>query len=512
MIADLLLYNLTSLAETGSAAAPELIAIRQDRIVYAGSKDAWDDWHGSRTRVIDCQGGLVLPGFNDAHCHPIAFAVTQRYLDCAARSIRCIGDIQASLRQHAEAAPPQRWLRGANLDASQLGEQRLPNRWELDEAVPHLPVILVTRSGQQCVLNSMALAHCGISELSRAAEGESFERSPINGKLNGLVSGNSARIARAIPPLADDEIEAGLRQANQTYLAHGITSLQDTSWTNAHTHWQSLRTIKQHGLLAPRLTMLAGYDALAEFVEHGLSTGSGDANLRLGAMKIALDESSGSALPPQDELNQAALRAHRAGFQLAFHVPDVAWLQSSLRALRHLHNMVPLGPRRPRFEHCPVCPPALWVELAQSGAVIVSQPNLLFQTGPDYLRHLSDEQLKWVFPYRSALQHGVPLSFSSDSPLTPCRPLQAIQTTVTRRVAGGSTLVKEEQLTLAEAFAAYTSGGAYAAGDEMEKGLLAVGQLADLAVLNIPGTAAPERLFEAEVMLTLIDGQVAWER
>ncbi|MCX7170018.1 MAG: amidohydrolase family protein, partial [Proteobacteria bacterium] len=279
----------------------------------------------------------------------------------------------------------------------------------------------------------------------------------------------------------------------------------------ALSHWQSWRAIKQRSLLTPRLTLMAGFDSLTQFAESGLKTGSGGAHLRLGAMKIALDESSGTVHPPQDDLDQAALRAHLAGFQLAFHVPDIPLLQASLRALAFVRSVAPMECNRPRFEHCPVCPTSLLPELAQSGAIAVSQPNLLFQTGPEYLEQVSTEQLNWIFPYRSFLNHGIRLAFSSDSPLTPCDPLQAIRTAVTRRVAGGQLLAVEERLTLSEALEMYSSAGAYASGEELDKGRLSVGQLADLIVLNsVPGFD-PEELTRAEVIMTLIDGKVVWE-
>jgi predicted amidohydrolase YtcJ len=512
MAADLMLRNMAGQRLDGHAKAIELIAIQGNRITYAGTIDALDELSGPNTRVIDCQGGMVLPGFNDAHCHPVAFAMTQRYLDCSARQVGCISDIQALLRKQAGKTGKERWLRGAQLDATAIVEQRLPNRWELDQAVSHLPVILVERSGQHCVLNSRALARCGIDDSTPDSDAEILERDPASGKPNGVVSGNSERIARTIPPLADDEIEAGMRYANNEYLSHGITSLQDTTWSNSPAHWQTLQAFKQRDLLAPRLTLLAGYDFLAQFVEEGLTTGSGDADLKLGGMKIALDESSGLIHPPQDDLDHAALQAHLAGFQLAFHVPDITLLQSSLRALAYVRALALKACRRPRFEHCPVCPTGLLPDLAQSGAIVVSQPNLLFQTGPEYLEQVSTEQMQWVFPYRSFLNHGIRLAFSSDSPLTPCDPLQAIQTAITRKVAGGKTLAAEEWLTLAEALEMYSAAGAYASGDEQEKGRLSVGQLADLIVLKTRGTTLPEELAEAEVIMTLINGKVHWTK
>jgi len=510
MTADLILRHMADQRLGRHAEPKELIAVRGNRIAYVGTIDALGELSGPNTRVIDCQGGMVLPGFNDAHCHPFAFALSHIYLDCS--KARCIGDILAILRGPAGATNRQKWLRAAQVDVSSLAEKRLPYCGELDQVVADRPLLLVERSGQHCALNTRALALSGIDENTADAENESIGREPASRKPNGIVSGNSERIARAIPPPTDEEIQVGMRQANQVYLSLGITSLQDTSWSNAYRHWRAWQDFKQRGLLAPRLTMLAGYEALAEFADSGLRTGSGNLHLRLGAMKIALDESSGMTSPTQEDLDQAALRIHLAGFQLSFHVPDVELLQMSLKALAFVREMAFTPCTRPRFEHCPVCPPGLLPALAESGAIVVSQPNLLHQTGPVYLRQISPEQFKWVYPYRSFLAHDIPLAFSSDAPLTSCDPFQAIQTALTRTVSGGEKLAIQEQLAPFEAIDAYTVAGAYAAGEEQEKGRLTAGHLADLIVVNTHGESLPEHFGSAEVVMTLIDGKVVWEK
>lgn len=506
MIADLILHNLKLIGGgVTSAAEVDAIAVRGNRIVFLGPEKALGNLRGSNTRMLDCHGGIVLPGFNDAHCHPIAFAVTQRYADCAAPHVRRIDDIQSILRNKAAESDGDRWIRGSNLNIDVLAEKRLPTRWELDAAVPHLPVVLIDRAGQFCILNTPALRRCGI--------GEDTQDAATAKSSSGVIYGSNDQVARAIPPLSHAEIELGLRAADREFLSHGITSIQDTSWSNGYRHWQAMQQFKERQLLTSRITMHAGIDALDELIPHGLKTGAGDESLRLGAIKLALDESTGSDNPPQADLDLLALNAHLAGFQLAFHVPNINLLRKSLHALRFVANSTGQRCLRPRFEHCPVCPPSLLPELAHSGAIVVSQPNLLHQTGPAYLSEVAEEQLQWIFPYRSYVNSGINLAFSSDSPLTPCDPLHAIKTAVTRKVRGDATLSKHEKVGLAQALDMYTRAGAYCSNEETLKGSLAPGQLADLIVLDVnKGESLEESLFNASVLMTLIDGRVVWAR
>jgi len=490
----LILVNLAALPATAATPAPDLIAITGNRISYAGPRDALGDLAAPHTRLLDCQGGLVIPGFNDAHCHPVAHAATLRHVDCSPARVASIAAVQAALREYSGTG---QWVRAGGCDGAALAEGRLPTRRDLDDAVSDRPVILVEHSGQCCVLNTMAITTCGLTD----AVGS-----------DGIVPGNDERLTRALPPLTAEELEAGLRQASRLYLEQGITSLHDTSWSNGHRHWLALRHFKQNGILAPRVTMLAGIGALEEFTGRGLKTGAGDAHLRLGAMKIALDESTASPHPPQEDWDTAALRAHLAGFQLSFHVPDLTLLQRALRSLAMVRELSLTECVRPRFEHCPVCPPALLPDIAEAGAVLVMQPNLLFTTGPRYLRHLDQDQLSWISPIRSILAAGIGVAFGSDAPLTPSAPFPAMATAVTRRVDGGASLAAAEGIAVETALRCYSSAGAFCSQEEHLKGGIAAGMLADLAILDRNPLALPsDQLGASRVMITLLDGRVAWQ-
>lgn len=503
MSADLILKNLHAVTFTKQSGPVELIAIEGNKITYAGTADARGQLKGPDTRELDCCGGLVLPGFNDAHCHVLASAVTRLYADCS--RARSIADIQAILREKARDIKRGQWLRVANCDFSKIAEGRFPNSQDLDAGVADLPVLLLERSGQHCVLNSRALKLCGVTkDTSKPASSTNLS--------DGVISGNNKLVASLIPQLTEQEIEAGLRQANKEYLSMGITSLQDTSWSNGYQHWLAMKNLKDRGELTPRLTLLPGVDSLEEFEAQGLKTGYGDDHMRLGAIKIALDESTDNPFPPQEDLNDIALKAHLAGFQLAFHVADAYLLQASLQALDFIREHAHSTCARPRFEHCPLCPPALLSKIARCGATVISQPNLFHENGPRYFEQLSSEELTSVYPLKSFVDRGIPVAFSSDSPLTSADPFLAILTSVTRKVSGGATLSPQEGVSFMEALKGYTYWGAYASCDEQTKGSIAVGMLADMVVLNRdPLMMGHEAITGTKSIATLIDGKVVWE-
>lgn len=511
--ADLILSNARVITLNDDQPEAELVAIKGNKILGVGDNNSLWLFQGARTRLIDCEGRAVVPGFNDAHCHPLSFAATLLYVDCSPAAAKNMADIQALIRRKAEKIPKGKWVRAAQYDEFYLAGRRPPNRWELDEASPNHPVILVHRSGNKCVLNSLALSLLNIARDTPDPQGGYINREKDTGEPDGLIAGRNEQVEKGVPPLDEEEIEQGVRLAVQEFLSHGITSLQDTGWTNDLPHWKTLQSYKEREILPLRVSMLAGSDALDELQDSGFFMSSGNNQLRLGGVKIALDESTGCPHPSQEELNRHALRAHKAGFQLALHVNDVHTLQTALTSLNFVLRQIPRPDHRHRLEHCAVCPPGLLRWLKTTGAIVVTQPPFLYYLGENYVKTVPPDKFHWFYPLRSFHRQGIKVAASSDSPMVPCNPLAGICAAVARKAKTGQALAPQEGLSPLEALRMYTIQAAYASFEETAKGTISPGKLADLAVLNAdPTQVTPEEIKEIKVMLTIIDGKIEWER
>ncbi|OIN96735.1 MAG: hypothetical protein AUJ48_01095 [Deltaproteobacteria bacterium CG1_02_45_11] len=403
-------------------------------------------------------------------------------------------------------------MRAANYDEFELAEKRPPSRWELDQAAPYNPVILVHRTGQHCVLNSLALQQTNITSQTPDPPGGTIPRDSETGEPTGLIFGPNDMLVKAIPRIDKEEFRQGLNLADQKYLSLGITSLQDTGWDNGLDHWQRLQALIEQGDLTPRYSMFTGTGALEDFRRLGLSTGSGNNRLRLGGAKIALDETTVCFHPPQEDINQLAFKAVQAGFQLAFHVSDVHMLKAALTAIKFVAREMPRPDSRPRLEHCSVCPPDLLPGLKASRAIVACQPSFLYYLGPRYLDEVSPAQLQWIFPFGSYCQSGIKMAFGSDSPFMPCNPLTGIYAAVTRKVISGPALALTEKISLLDAIKMYTLGGAYASFEEGLKGSITPGKLADLIVLSDDiFQVAFEDIKDLKVERTIIGGRTVWK-
>ena len=512
-VADLILKNAKVITMDARQPSAELVAISGEKILLVASNDEMESVAGANTRIIDCQGKTVAPGFNDAHCHIISFIRKLLSIDLSPLAVSSIADIKEAIRRQAQNTPPGRWLSGTGYNEFYLAEKRCPTRWDIDEVAPDHPVVLSHRSLHACVLNSMALSMAGITTETPEPPGGFIDRDFNTGEPNGILLEMLGYIReKVIPPLSEDELTEGIILANRHYLSYGITSLQDATVSNNYSRWQNLQRFKETGKLQSRIYMMLGAQARSEFQEAGLASGSGDSNLRLGSMKIMPNETAGQLQPSQPELNRLALGAHRAGFQLAFHAIEQRTVAAAISALEYVDSRSPLAGRRHRIEHCSECPPHLLERLKKLPVVIVTQPPFIYYSGERYLATVAASRLPWLCRIKSLLDGGLVVAGSSDSPVVPDNPLVGIYAAVTREAQTGQRLLPQEGISVNRAMAMYTTNAAGASFEEGVKGSIVPGKLADMVVLSDdPTRVPPEQIKDIKVEMTIIGGEVVWE-
>ena len=511
--ADIILKNANVITMDPRQPTAELVATKGDCILLVANKEELESVTGAGTKIIDCRGKTVVPGFNDAHCHFFSFLRKLLSIDLSPSSVSSISDIKVAIRHRAQSTPLGKWLTGTGYNEFYLAEERHPTRWDIDEVAPHHPVVLAHHALHACVLNSLALSLAGITRETPEPPGGLIDRDPNTGEPSGLLYEMLGYIREEVmPPLSEEELVNGTTLANQHYLSQGITSLQEATVVNELSRWQTLQGLKDNGKLKSRVSMMFGIEALSQFQEVGLTLGSGDSQLRLGGVKIIVGETTGQPYPPQPELNQQVFSAHQAGFQLAIHATKPSTVEAAIIALECAYSQLPQTGRRHRIEHCSACPPRLLKRLSRLKATIVTQPPFVYYSGERYLATVPANQLPWLHRFKSFLNSGLIVAGSSDSPVVPDNPLVGIYAAVTRQTESGQYLLPQESISVEQALAMYTINGAYASFEESMKGSITQGKLADVIVLSDdPSKSPPEQIKDAKVEMTIIDGKVVWE-
>ena len=509
---DLVLANANVLTLHAPRPRAWLVAVRDGRVVALGEREDLTALRGRGTRVVDCGGATLLPGFEDAHMHLLALASRLAAVDCGPEEAPTIEALVERVAAAAARTPQGEWVRAAGYDEVLLAEGRHPTRHDLDRATPHHPVRLDHRTGHACVLNSLALRLLGVTAATPdPAQGviqrdEAGEPTGVLLELSDWVSGRMAPWRRG------GETEARVAAARRLLAQRGVTAIQDATVTNHVTRWRLLRRLRQEGRLRQRVTLMPGAQHLDAFLQEGLAAGGGDEGVRLGPAKVVLTLTTGAPHPPEAELERLVWDAHRSGFQVAVHAVEEEAVALALGVVRRVQRGMPRPDARHRIEHAAECPPRLQQRVRAEGVCVVTQPGFLEVAGERYLVATEPRLQPHLYPVRSLLLEGVAVAAGSDAPAGPPDPLRGVAAAVTRRTRGGRTVAPAEAVPPLTALALHTAWPAYVVRAEGERGTIAPGKAADLALLDTdPLACEPEALAQARVLLTLVGGQAVWE-
>src|SRR6478752_940825 len=202
----------------------EAVAVRGERIVAVGSAAEVGPLIGSSTRVIDLRGRLLVPGFQDAHVHPIFAGID--LIECDVRDARGRDAVIDTIRAYAEAHPDLPWVIGSGWSMADF-ERGVPRREDLDAAVPDRPAFLPNRDGHSSWVNTQALELAGIDRDTPDPSGGRIERDPDGTPTGALHETAAELVERLLPETTDAEMDDGLRWSQAYLHSLGITAWQD---------------------------------------------------------------------------------------------------------------------------------------------------------------------------------------------------------------------------------------------------------------------------------------------
>ena len=504
---DLVLHNATVYTLDPARPTATALGVRAGRVVFVGDESDAARLSGPDTRRYDCHGGVLLPGFHDAHLHLLGMAARLLSLDCTPASVRSLGELKERLGEAARQAPPGVWLRGWGYDETALAERRHPTRYDLDAVAPHNPVRLTHRSGHAVVLNSLALAAVGIHRETPDPPGGAIDRDE-HGEPTGLLLEMGAYLADRVPLLAPDDLESSVRESNAWLLSRGVTAVQDASPDNDLSRLRLLTRMIDNGHLLPRLTFMPGIRNLDEFQEWRAE----ECGPRLGHAKIMLTASTGALSPTPEELEVLVREAVGRGYPVAVHCVEADGVRAAADVLGRVRP--PEGSGAPhRIEHASELPPVALEAVRSSGAMVVTNPGFIHFGGERYLRTVPAEEQPWLYRIGALHRSGVPLAFGSDAPVEMPEPLAELAAAVTRSsIEGGLLGSASEAVSAHEVVRIAIRGGAHAAGAGAWLGALRPGTAADLVLLDgDPFRREPAEWPRLRVLATIVGGRVAWE-
>lgn len=511
--ADLILLNAHIITLNPNAPGATAMAMTGPTIERVGAREDMQDLRGHRTKVIDCQGGVIVPGFNDAHCHPLAVAANELGVDCSPAHVRSIADIQERLATRAKQVAKGTWIKCNGYNEFYLAEQRHPTRQDLDSAAPDHPVKLTHRSGHACVLNSLAMLILDVHGTMTEPPGAIIDRDLESGEPNGLLIEMNDWVDDRIPPYAAEDLDFGMQLANEVFVSQGVTSVQDAGWNRSVHRCQLYTRLQEARRFLPHVSVMFGLDEMQTWLDRGLSSGSKFSDrVRLGGVKFLISSAKGEVIPEQEDLNNRVCQAFNSGYQVCLHAVERNEISAAVFAVEYALAHVDRLHHRHRIEHCAVCPPTLAKRIKDRELLVVTQPSFVYYSGERYFATVPREDLNWLYPIGQLMRSKIMVAAGSDTPVVPPNPLVSICATVTRKSETGQALLPDQAMPFKAALEMHTTAGAYASFEEHTKGRLVPGMQADAVLLDKdPAKIPPDEIKDIKVLKTIIGGRIAWE-
>jgi predicted amidohydrolase YtcJ len=515
----------------------EAVAIRGDKIVAVGSDKDIRAFRGSSTRVIDAEGKLVLPGFEDSHIHFMdgSLGLVQVDLNGAVT----VAEIQKRVREYAASHPNEPWITGMGWTYPTFRPSGLPDKKILDEVVPDRPVYLVAFDGHSSWANSKALALAGVTKGTPDPPNGKIVRD-ANGEATGALKESAGDlVAKLMPKPSREErlaaLRKGIHEANKFGLTRVHSAGQDFEYLDLYDELRrkgdlTLRFYVAYFLNPPELRSedLKQIEAARKTYHDDWISG--------GVVKTMLDgvvEAHTAAMlaPYSDDPSQtgklfwqpakykaAVAELDKRGLQIFTHAIGDKAVRTALDAYEEAARANHTRDARPRIEHIETIAKEDIPRFGELGVIASFQP---LHSYPDddtldiWARNVGKERAQRAWSFHSIEASGGRLAFGSDWPVVTMNPWKGIQTGVTRKTSEGRPeggFVPKEAVSVEDAIRAYTLGAAFAARREKEEGSLEPGKLADLIVTDQDLFSIPtSSIDKTQVLLTIVGGNVVYE-
>jgi predicted amidohydrolase YtcJ len=520
------------------------VAVRGGRIVAVGHEQDVRPLIGGNTEVVDLEGRLLLPGFQDAHVHTV-FGGTN-LTRCDLRPLRTAEQYVQAVADYAAAHPDVEWITGGGwrLEAFPGGR---PTRQLLDAigSVGDRPVALPNRDAHGLWVNGRALKIAGITRDTPDPADGRIERDPDGAPTGMLQEGAAALVERHIPADSAEDFYRGLL-AGQAYLhSFGITGWQDAAVGSAFgpgdVYGAYLRADAE-GTLTARVRAAQWWDRAGGLEQvdgfqrrRAEAVGNGE-RFRAGTVKIMLDGvaenhtaamlepyldgcgcSSGNAgldFVDPEKLGGYVTELDAAGFQVHFHALGDRAVRNALDAIEEARSRNGDRGNRHHLAHLQVVHPDDIARFRALGATANMQPLWAChepQMDELTIPFLGERRSGWQYPFGSLLRAGAMLAAGSDWDVTTPDVMAGVHVAVNRtgeedpnRVLG-----PEERLDLGSALAAYTAGTARINHLDDVTGSLQAGRFADLVVLDRdPFDGPSQAIADTRVLRTYVQGEL----
>jgi len=527
----------------------EAVAVKNGRIVGVGALEDVEALRGAPTKTLDLKGNVLIPGINDSHLHIVLAleSMPPRKYSFGPERVRSMADFREVLKEAVSNSKPGQWINGVDYNPGaikELYEGKKLHKEDVDDISPENPIYITEFGYHTGFVNSAAMKLAGIDRNTQAPVGGTIVKDE-NGEPTGLLLERALEFATKIQPKASyAEMREAFEQNISELTKYGITSVTSCNDRPYDINFFSnlYRDYAKEGKHFPvRITTMmlwadtimgGSIDRIEEALKYvGVTTGFGSDFLRIGGIKVVADgippqKTAWTSIPYEDgthgslsldgandeekveHLNKIVDICHEMGYQVCFHTSGDLAVKAAVDAMSRVLEAEPKDLR-----HYPIH--GDWVmeesmdKMAKYNIPLNTQVDILYELGDDTAKRLGLEIAGEQWPLKQMLDKGVRFFNSSDWPI--CAPdwRRGVQTAIVRETRGGLVCGPHQAINLEQALRSYTSEPAWQDHMEDRKGSIAVGMLADFAVLGEDITTIdPHKIEEVQVHMSIVDGNV----
>ncbi|MBI5440715.1 MAG: amidohydrolase [Deltaproteobacteria bacterium] len=489
---------------------------------------------GEGTRRIDLKGRRVIPGLNDSHMHVIRGGLTYN-LELRWDGVSSLADGLRMLKEQAQRTPPGQWVRViGGWSEFQFAERRMPTLEEINAVSPDTPVFILHLYCRG-MLNRAALGACGYTRDTPNPPAGEIQRDASGNPTGLLIARPNAGILYATvgkqPKLPPEHQMNSSRHFMHELNRLGLTSLVDAGGGSQiyPDDYAIIEELHRRDELTVRMAYNLFTQKPKEEKEDFLrcmkltAPGQGDDFYRCngaGEMLVYSAADFEDFLEPRPDLPApmekdlkevvSVLSANRWPFRL--HATYDESISRMLNVFEEVNREIPFAGLRWFFDHCETISDASLERVKALGGGIAIQNRMSFQ-GEYFLDRYGKEAAERTPPVRKMLELGIPVGAGTDATrVSSYNPWLSLYWLTAGKTVGGASLYSQRnRLSREEALRLYTEGSSWFSGEEGQKGAIAAGQLADLAVLTEDYFSVPEeRIKGIESVLTVVDGRIVY--
>ena len=534
--ADLVIINGKVLTIDKENPMAEAIAIKGEKIIAVGTTSSIAGLiEKGKTKVINANGRLVLPGFNDAHVH---FGP----LDPDFIELRYTTDpsvLTAKVKEQVARSKPGELIKGGHWEHEMFIDKKWPTKDLIDKVSPENPVILSRADGHSVLVNTYVLKKSGITKNTKDPFGGEIQKDPVTGEPTGILKENAEdliKLGKVKTDRTPEEQEAitwkGYLLALKEAREYGVTSVQIPGKAD----FNAYDKLRKEGQLTTRIDIgefLTGDSTeLIKFIEERQKFQQDSDWIRFGYLKAFIDgtigsgtalmfepfndnpKSSGLAMMTYDEFEAKVIRADKMGFQIGVHaIGDKGnfWVLNAYEKTQKINGK---RDSRHRIEHAQTLQQSDIQRFVQLGVIPSMQPTHCITDKRFCEKRIGTERSKGAYAWKSLVDAGAMLAFGTDYQVEPLNPMEGLYAAVTRKDRlgeKGEGWFPEQKLSMEEAIKYYTIGSAYAQFMENRKGMIKPGYLADIVITDKDLLTIPEdQIMKTKVDYTITGGKVVY--